>query len=213
MRMVSYISDTKGLTLVELMIVLVLSILLMGAVYMTFQLQHSSSRSQMEVSAVQNDIRVAIDIMAVDVMHAGLSRNPSTSIQGIPGGTSGVSTLRLQMDTNDDGVVTSPGEVIAYELDAEGNLVRNDVNAGVLQVIASNVTKLEFGYRGTTRDGLTQDIDPGGGTLDNTQARAVRFVNISVTMRGEREDAQTHAPIQRTLSRWVCRRNGVIDAL
>ncbi|HPC47814.1 MAG TPA: prepilin-type N-terminal cleavage/methylation domain-containing protein, partial [Deltaproteobacteria bacterium] len=64
MRMVSYISDTKGLTLVELMIVLVLSILLMGAVYMTFQLQHSSSRSQMEVSAVQNDIRVAIDIMA-----------------------------------------------------------------------------------------------------------------------------------------------------
>ncbi|HOJ13193.1 MAG TPA: prepilin-type N-terminal cleavage/methylation domain-containing protein [Deltaproteobacteria bacterium] len=213
MRDMRCLSNESGVTLVELMVVLVLSMLLMGAVYMTFQLQHSSARAQTDVSAVQNDIRVAIDIVALDIMHAGLSTNPSRRIPGIPGGTSGAHTLTLQMDVDQDGALTSAGEIIVYSLDADGNLVRNDPNAGVTHVVANGVTALEFRYRGVTSAGVIQDIDPGAGTLDDAQAGAVRLVNVTITKQADRVDSQTGNPIQRTLSRWIARRNGAIEAL
>lgn len=200
------VANREGLTLVELMIVLVLSMLLMGAVYMTFQLQHRSAESQMQVSAVQNDLRLVIDTIAVDIMNSGLSRNPNAVIDGIPADTSGASSLTLQMDFNGDGAVTAPGELITYSLDG-ANLMRDDVNAGVAQVLATNVTNVRFGYRVVTPSGDIQDLDPGAGTLDGAQAESVKFINVSVTKQGDRSDTQTGSPIQRTLSRWVCRRN------
>lgn len=212
--MKSYLSiqNNKGLTLIELMIVLVLSLLLMGAVYMTFQLQHNSGQAQTQVAATQQDIRAAMDIIAMDIMHAGLSRDPSGSIQGIPTGTSNTNTLQLQMDFNNDSAVTTGGEDIIYQLN-NGNLERVDVNAGVTQVIARNVTVLTFQYLGRTTANTTQQIDPGAGTLSQAQARAVRFIEVTITKQGEQVDPQTGNPVQRTLSRWICRRNGTIDEI
>lgn len=206
------IHNSRGLTLVELMVVLVLSLMLMGAVYMTFQLQHNSGQAQTQVVATQQDIRAAMDVIAMDIMHAGLSRNPSNSIQGIPTGTSGADTLQVQMDFNGDGAVSASGEDIIYRL-SDGNLERVDVNAGVTQVIARNVTVLAFQYLGRTKANTTQQIDPGAGTLSQAQARAVRFIDVTITKQGERADPQTGNAVQRTLSRWVCRRNGTIDEL
>jgi prepilin-type N-terminal cleavage/methylation domain-containing protein len=199
--------DNRGLTLVELMIVLVLSLMLMAAVFMTFQLQHTSSRAQTEVAATQQDIRAAMDIIALDIMHAGLSQDPSVQIPGIPGGTSGADTLRLENDGTVDGVTR-----VIYRLN-NGNLER-DLNIGVTQVIASNVTSLTFAYRGTTTDGGSQDIVPAvGGTLTADQAEQVRFIRVAITKESAQVDAQTGQPVQRTLSRWVCRRNGDIDEI
>jgi Tfp pilus assembly protein PilW len=204
--------NAKGMTLVELMIVLVLSIFLMGAVYMTFQLQHRSAQSQTEVADLQNDIRVVLDIIALDIMHAGLSRNASHPIQGIPADTSGAGTLALQMDLDNDGATNSPGELVIYSLD-NNNLLRDDARAGVIQVIASNVTALNFQYMGLSADGLTQAINPGAGTLDDTQADSVKSVNVTVSMQSEKADNMTGSFVQRTLSKWVARRNGVIQEL
>ncbi|HPJ94590.1 MAG TPA: prepilin-type N-terminal cleavage/methylation domain-containing protein [Deltaproteobacteria bacterium] len=212
MKRLMVLANSKGLTLIELMIVLVLSLLLMGAVFMTFQLQHNSSRAQTQVAATQQDLRAAMDVIAMDIMHAGLCQNPSSSIQGIPTGTSGTNTLQLQMDYNDDGATTGTGELVTYRLN-NGNLERVDVNAGVTQVIARNVTVLTFQYLGRTKSNSTQQIDPGGGTLSQAQAKAVRFIDVTITKEGEQVDSQTGNAVQRTLSRWVCRRNGAIDEL
>ncbi len=199
--------DSRGLTLVELMIVLVLSLMLMAAVFMTFQLQHASSSAQTEVAATQQDIRAAMDIIAMDIMHAGLSQDPSVQILGIPGGTSGADTLRLENDGTVDGATR-----VIYRLN-NGNLER-DLDIGVTQVIASNVTSLTFTYRGTTTAGGSQDIVPAmGGTLTEDQAKTVRFIRVAITKASEQVDAQTGRPVQRTLSRWVCRRNGDIDEI
>jgi len=210
MKYCSPLLNEKGLTLIELMIVLVLSLLLMGAVYMTFQLQHNSSQAQTQVAATQQDIRAAMDTIAMDIMHAGLSRDPSVDIQGIPTGTSGADALQLQMDLDNDGATASADELITYQLNND-NLERIDVNAGVTQILARNVTVLGFSYLGRTDDNNVQDIDPGAGTLTQAEARAVRFVEVTITKQGERVDPQTGNPVARTLSRWVCRRNGAID--
>lgn len=212
MKRFSMITNNRGLTLIELMIVLVLSLMLMGAVYLTFQLQHNSGRAQTQVAATQQDIRAAMDIIAMDIMHAGLSQDPATNIQGIPTGTSGSGTLQLQMDNDNDGVAASPDELVTYQL-VNGNLERIDENAGVTQVLARNVTDLGFRYLGRTAGNSTQLIDPGAGTLSQTQARTVRFIEVTVTKRADQADPQTGNPVERSLSRWVCRRNGNIDTI
>jgi len=212
MKRFQALTNCEGLTLIELMIVLVLSLLLMGTVYMTFQLQHNSGQAQTQVAATQQDIRAAMDVIAMDIMHAGLSRDPSGNIQGIPTGTSGTSTLQLQMDYTNDGVTTGTDELVTYRLN-NGNLERIDVNAGVTQILARNVTLLSFQYLGRTKTNTTQQIDPGAGTLSQAQARAVRFIEVTVTKEGDTVDPQTGNAIERTLSRWVCRRNGTIDEI
>ncbi|MRR14375.1 prepilin-type N-terminal cleavage/methylation domain-containing protein, partial [archaeon] len=53
--------ENSGLTLLELMIVLTLSLILLGATYMSYQVQHLNSISQKKVMTVQQDIRAVMD--------------------------------------------------------------------------------------------------------------------------------------------------------
>ena len=108
------ILNDKGLTLVELMIVLVLSLLLMAAVYMTYQLQHASGQSQLQVTATQQDLRASMDIISLDIMHAGADPTLSQTIQGVVENTSGLTSLKLRMDLNSDGNTTGANENITY---------------------------------------------------------------------------------------------------
>ena len=97
MKIIRPILNDTGVTLVELMIVLVLSLLLMAAVYLTYQLQHASGQSQTQVVATQQDLRAAMDIISVDIMNSGANPDYSVTkleLQGIVN-TSGASSLSL----------------------------------------------------------------------------------------------------------------------
>jgi prepilin-type N-terminal cleavage/methylation domain-containing protein len=204
-----HILNNKGLTLIELMIVLVLSLLLMAAVYMTYQLQHGSGQSQLQVAATQQDLRAAMDIIAVDIMNSGA--NPTfpinqQSLQGITS-TSGAASLELVMDLNGNGTTTGAtdvGEDIVYNLQG-GNLARTSINAtgNITQVLANNVTQLNFTYR----DAQNTLIVPAG-NLTNTQAQTVRFVQVVIYKNSDQIDPQTGQRVPRHLQRIVCKRNG-----
>jgi prepilin-type N-terminal cleavage/methylation domain-containing protein len=202
-----HILNNKGLTLVELMIVLVLSLLLMAAVYMTYQLQHGSGQSQLQVAATQQDLRAALDIIAVDIMNSGANPNfPITkqTLQGITNANG--ASLELVMDLNGNGTTnasTDVGEDVVYDLQG-GNLNRTSVNAtgNITRVIAHNATNLAFTYR----DSQNALIVPVG-NLTSTQALAVRFVQVAISKDSDQVDSQTGQRISRSLSRAICRRN------
>jgi len=61
----------KGVTLIELMIVLVIAAVLVGGVYTLFATQQRSYSVQDQVTGVQQDARAALDIMARDIRMAG----------------------------------------------------------------------------------------------------------------------------------------------
>jgi prepilin-type N-terminal cleavage/methylation domain-containing protein len=63
--------NNKGVTLIELMIVLVIAVILMGAVYSLFITQHQSYSVQDQVAGAQQDARAALNIMARDIRMAG----------------------------------------------------------------------------------------------------------------------------------------------
>ncbi len=60
-----------GVTLIELMIVLVIAAFLVAGVYSLFITQHRSYAVQDQVAGVQQDARAALDIMARDIRMAG----------------------------------------------------------------------------------------------------------------------------------------------
>jgi prepilin-type N-terminal cleavage/methylation domain-containing protein len=207
------ILNNKGLTLVELMIVLVLSLLLMAAVYMTFQLQHASGQSQVQVTATQQDLRAVMEIIADDIMHAGFSTAHSLdpfNVQGIPTNSSDADTLQLTMNLPTGNVT------VTYSLSADPGILHDfqRISGGITQVLAHNVSALNFTYRGRTAAGTLADIIPGAGAnLDQTQAQQVRYIRVSITKQSDQIDPQTGQRITRTLDRTICRRNGVTNPI
>lgn len=200
----------------ELMIVMVLSLLLMAAVYFTYLLQNKSGQVQFQVAATQQDLRAVMEMISLDIQHAGLDPTFTNSIQGIVPADSGPTALRMRMDLlpttpMGDGLTTAADEDITYRLN--GNDLQRVDNNGSALVLARNVTTLNFSYRGRQTDGTIYDINPtgAGNTLTSDEAEAVRYVRIRLRMQTDKVDPDTGDPITRELERTICRRNGIQD--
>ena len=180
--------NRKGLTLVELMIVLVLSTLLMSAAYVAYQAQHKTTRVQEQVASMQQDLRAAMDIMEKDIHNAGC--DPSgEDIAPLLRGTTGPHALGVQMDlagnTSTGGVV----EHVRYYL-SNNNLLRNE------QVLVHNVTTLGITYWNEDAN----SVSPTGGvnaayglgnTMTSSEISSVRSVQVRITLRSARRDVDT----------------------
>ena len=197
------LSDNRGLTLVELMVVLVLSLLLMAAVYLSYQVQPRESNVQHEVSAIQQDLRAVIDIMERDIRNAGC--DPSEPPIGLIGivSTSGAfpasneTKLGLRMDLDGDGVVSGSDEIVSYIWYQDTRrLERNG------QTLAENITNLTFVY---SSSGV--DLTPASGTQLGADAADVRVVEITLQTRSDEPDPETGNYLTRTFTRRVKGRN------
>ena len=69
----------KGVTLIELMIVLVIAGLLVGGIYTLFATQQRSYFVQDRVAGVQQDARAVLTIMARDIRMAGFVTGEGSS--------------------------------------------------------------------------------------------------------------------------------------
>jgi len=190
--------DKKGLTLIELMIVLVLSLLLMSAVYMTFQVQRSTANVQHEVSSIQQDLRAVIDIMAWDIRHVGCDPTLSTTAGLFPGLT-GPKKIAFSMDLNDDGSTGGTDEVVTYSLNGT-DLTRNG------NVMAQNVTTLGLTFFDADNNAITP-TDSGGTLLTSDEADDVRSVTIKIQVQSNKKDPDTGEYIYRTMDRRIKLRN------
>ena len=68
-------SNQKGVTLIELLIVLVISVIVIGGVYKVFINQTRAYTVQDQVAEVQQDVRGAMEIMVRDIRMAGFQTN------------------------------------------------------------------------------------------------------------------------------------------
>lgn len=161
--MVSPVKDNireRGFTLVELMIAMAVGGIVMAAVMTAFLSQHRSYIAQDEVVEMQQNARVAMDMLVRDIRSAGYDPNGlGAGITAIGNGTEldpDDNTKRLPLQfTRDNGAGVL--ETIAYSLyDAYENaappgndglvddLGRNE--GGGRQAVAENISQLEFLY-------------------------------------------------------------------
>jgi prepilin-type N-terminal cleavage/methylation domain-containing protein len=210
------LQNEDGLTLVELMIVMALSLLLMAAVYMTFQLQNASGQTQHLTAATQQDLRAAMETISYDIMHAGLTTSASQAedpalSQGIPSNSSDGHVLRMTMEPPDQ-----PAEDIEYIV-VNQELRRVDMLDNTFKVLARNIINLDFTYYGRKLVGGVEtmtriELDPGE-KLTETQAQTVRFIKVRIEKNSDKKDPDTRQYIQRAIERTVCRRNGAINLM
>lgn len=74
-----WIANKKGVTLIELLIVLVISAIVIGGVYKVFIAQTRAYTVQDQVAEVQQDVRGAMEIMVRDIRMAGFQQINSFS--------------------------------------------------------------------------------------------------------------------------------------
>lgn len=172
--------DQRGVTLVELIVVMALALLLAGSAYMAYAVQVKTGDEQGEVAAMQQDLRVVMDLLGQDIRMAGYSPYQDLGA-GIVAADSGSERLRVTMDLDRDTrvlTVANPGlagagEDISYLLDDDENLFRIDRNDASVKMnapdtyadylLARNVEKLAFTYRVEGADVVV----PAGKNLDD----------------------------------------------
>ncbi len=199
------IYDRKGLTLVELMIVMALSLLLMAAVYTTYSIQKKTSDVQNEVAAVQQDLRAVLDIMARDIRQAGCNPTLAPDINdpsianscGILAAQSGPTSLVINMDANGDG--STGGEQVNYTLSGT-NLSRNGED------LAYNVSSFEFRYYDNNDNIIVPELS-GGTQLSDAQGLDVRIVRVFIRIQSDKKDPDTNQPVEREMTKQIKMRN------
>lgn len=158
-----------GFTLVELLVAILVGGILLTAVMTSFQTQHRTYLGQDQVVELQQNARVAMDMIARDIRSAGY--DPHGLGAGITSATSG----RLEFTRNDP---TGALETVAYSLfdssmasGVAGDLVR--LSGASLGAVAENIRFLEFNY-------LDDDGNP------TTVAEDIRAVQVSILAQSAR---------------------------
>lgn len=186
------IHEKKGLTLVELMVVMVLSTLLMSAAYISYTAQHKGGRLQEQVATMQQDIRAAMEIMGRDVRNAGC--DPTfADIPPLLADTSGPNVLGLAWDSSGTGTE----QHIRYEVNSN-NLRRNE------ETLIQNVTSFGIVYWNSSGNTI-----PLGSSekLSSTQVDNVESVEVTVQVKSNRVDPDTGKYIYRSITRRIKLRN------
>jgi len=174
-RFISFRVSNQGFTIVELMVAMVVSLLVMGAIYSTFLSQSKSYLVQEEVVAMQQNLRAAMFYMQREIRMAGCDPFDIGGI-GITAANSNSISFTEDVTGNTtgsppDGDVLDANESITYSLNG-GNLTRN--TGGGNQVVAQNIDALDFVY--LEADGNTT------ATLSD-----IRSVEITIVARTGRE--------------------------
>jgi len=196
----------EGITLIELMVAMLLTLVLMAAVYTTYQVQRTTSDVQHEVSSVQQDLRAALDIMAWDIKQAGCDPTLQ-STAGLVITQTGPTSISFSMDLDENGDTadTDPAEQVRYTLSGT-TLQRNNITANEITTLSSNVTTLGFTYYDADNNVIVP-TGTGGTSLTTAEANDVRSVEVNLQIRSSKMDPDTHDYIRRSMTKRIRMRN------
>ena len=172
--------SNQGVTLIELMIAMTIFLLVLGAIYSTFQSQHKSYLMQEEVAAMQQNIRAAMFYMTKEIRMAGCDPTGDAGAGIVTAKANSISfteDIRGDADGSDpDGDVGDSNEDITYNLDdSDGDGVDDELDRNN-QTVAQNIDALDFVYL---------DAD-GNTTATLTDIRSVEITIVARTGRALR---------------------------
>ncbi|MBU0968098.1 MAG: prepilin-type N-terminal cleavage/methylation domain-containing protein [Proteobacteria bacterium] len=181
-----------GFTLVEVMVALAISGIVLASIYSAFQSQQNSYVAQEQVSEMQQNVRIGLDMLSKDIRLAGYNPDGSAGtgfVNGINFDAEPVNTNATQIaftaDLDGDGTIDavtqdvdgngtvdmSDMERIAYRLNGT-NLQRFSTGAVNWQTVAENVENIEFQYV----------LDDGSQTTTPTAAQLADIRNVRITI-------------------------------
>jgi type IV pilus assembly protein PilW len=202
------LKSDRGFTLTELMVSLVISGVLMTAVYAVFNSQQKSYAMQDQLAAAHQNLRAAMNFMVKDIRMAGFDplKDPTASINQAEANKI---VFKMRPDSNDDGKVDENDMLkeITYSLYDSGmdaDLIKDDlgrkIGAGSNQPVAQNIDTLDFVY-------LDEEGKPLEFPIVNLRdIRAVQVTLVAKTAKPDSSFKQNGGFRTKTLTeRVVCR--------
>ena len=182
----------RGVTLIELMIVLVIAAVLVAGVYSLFITQHRSYAVQDQVVGVQQDARAALDIMGRDIRMAGFGVGAGSGT-GFTDGTGAVVINGFSFAVNPTNRTDAPDTLtVVLGAVALGTVSGVTGNTVTLTSAASTTTPVFFSfdllpgrlYQGTvngTSITMSAGFPSGTTTIVGGRAYGVQAITYSVT--------------------------------
>lgn len=179
---------SSGFTLIELLVTMLISSVVIGAIYTTFTQQQKTYTAQDQVVEMQQNLRAGLSIMVSELRMAGYDPQ-ETNNYGVTAASAG--SFAFTADVNEDGgnptaaLVGPPAkenELFQYELYDSAAPVGNDALRRTPggSAVANNIFNLEFYYQ----------LSDGTWTTTPTasQLSAIRAVKVSILARAGRSD-------------------------
>lgn len=178
----------QGFTLVEVLIAMLMGGIVLAAVMASFHVQHKTYLNQDEVVAMQQNARLAMDLLTQEIRQAGYDPTGNAGA-GIVTATAG--RLGFTQDINEDGDTADANEALTYGFSNanDGNqdgiadtgnapLGRNSgtatgVGGSGFQRIAEDFQAVEFYYL----------LDDGTRTLTPADLTKIRGIQVSLLAR------------------------------
>jgi len=172
-------NNANGFTLIELMIGMVVSMMIIAAIFASHRAQTRANLTQQMITEMHQNARAAMFSMERDIRSAGYDPTGNTNAAII---LADDDQMDFMIDRNGDGDFTTtnpppnnldPNERIAYSLTMDGNLGRSTWGAAP-QTVAENIEVLDFVY-------LDEDGNPIGPVpLDADKIALIRSVQITL---------------------------------
>ncbi len=150
--------QTKGFTLVELLVAIAVSGILGTAIFSTFFTHNKVYIEQEQVVAMQQNLRAGLDLMVREIRMAGFEGDGDASVGFI---TADANKIEFTWDENEDGDFDDYGEYLTYSLYGAGmsNLGRKPTKDANNQAVAENIVGLGFAYAFDADDDDNNELD------------------------------------------------------
>ena len=176
-----YFHNTRGFTLIELIVAMTIGSIIMGLIASTYYLYSNISSKQERVLEVQQSLRSSLYLLERDILMTGYQPDPSNPA-GVGIELADKNRLRLSYVVTDTG---NESDVIEYYL-SNDNLVRTDTHAaGVVEtaILADNIEEIQFLY-------IFKDGSVGFQTIVNSNYdfEDIRGISISLLSKSRFEN-------------------------
>jgi type IV pilus assembly protein PilW len=181
-----------GFTLIELLVAILISGIVLAALYTVFISQEMAFSNQEQVAEMNQNIRAALDLMTREIRLAGYKTSTS-AFNGIQTATGTSIGILADLDQNGDTLGTNENITYSYNPDT----LQIFRNSGTTEVVADNITSLSLVY--SLKNGTT--------TSTPAVLSDIRKVAISITARTAYPDRSTGTYRTITLTTDVTPRN------
>jgi type IV pilus assembly protein PilW len=176
------LKNRNGFTLIEVLVAMVLSIIIMAAIYSTYYSQQKSYIVQEQVAAMQQNLRAATFFMEREIRMAGCD---PTRHAGAGMSKANATSITFTEDTDGDGTLTD----ITYALFVDSDDVKKlgRATGAVYVPVADNIEVLDFIYL----DGASPPNvlnDPMTNNVLAVRLPDIRSIEVTVVARTAIED-------------------------
>ena len=206
---VKRVSHTPGFTLIELLIAMAVGLIVLGAVVTAFTVQSKHLNKQDQIAEMQQNARMAMDVLSKEIMMAGYGASSLTRCTGTTTASStpclGISaanaaSISFAADLNENLDITpatsNPNENITYDLYTSSGVqaLGRASNGGPRSPVVENVDALTLSY-----------LDGAGAVTTNLAS--IRAVRITIRTRTAQIDPDVGTYRTFTLTANVAPRN------